>query len=188
MKKAFFYFFKGVLYVVPVFITGYIIVAIIQKIGSLLKLLGIHIHPLIDPFLGLALVLGLIIMVGYLGSSIFNPIFNMFEHTLEKFPLVKTIYSSVKDLLTAFVGEKKRFNKPVLVKMGANVEKIGFITNEDLTELGISAEKVAVYFPHSYAFSGNLFIVSKEFLTPINSNSSSEMMKFIVSGGVSNVD
>lgn len=187
MKKGFFYFFKGVLYVVPVFITGYIIFAIIQKIGSLLELLHIRIHPLIDPFLGLILVITLIISIGYLGSSIFNPVFKLFEHYLEKAPLVKTIYSSVKDLLTAFVGEKKRFNKPVLVKMGNNIEKIGFITNESLMELGISNTKVAVYFPHSYAFSGNLFVIEKEHITPIN-GSSSDIMKFIVSGGVVNVE
>ena len=47
----------------------------------------------------------------------------------------------------------------------------------------MSESQVAVYLPHSYAFSGNLFIVDKENITPLNA-SSAEVMKFIVSGGV----
>jgi len=108
---------------------------------------------------------------------------------LDRAPLIKTLYTSIGDLLSAFVGEKKRFNKPVLVKISADggVEKLGFITEEDLSELGIAGDKIAVYLPHSYNFSGNLFIVSRDRVTPIDRNAS-EVMKFIVSGGVSKVE
>jgi uncharacterized membrane protein len=187
MGRIFVYFFKGIIFTVPISITLYIIYSIVVKIGSLFKLLGLTVHPAVDPLIGFAAVVGLIIVIGYLGSSIFKPLFVLFDHYLEKAPLIKTIYSSIKDLLSAFVGEKKRFNKPVLVNMGNNLEKFGFITNESLVDMNISEDKVAVYFPHSYAFSGNLYIVSKKFVTPLNENAS-EMMKFIVSGGVTHVE
>ena len=76
---------------------------------------------------------------------------------MNKIPLVKLIYSAVKDLLNAFVGEKKKFNKPVLVEINREnkLYQIGFITQADLTELGLN-DMVSVYFPHSYAFSGSL--------------------------------
>jgi uncharacterized membrane protein len=91
----------------------------------------------------------------------------------------------MKDLIKAFMGKEKTFNKPVLVRLSkeSNIEKIGFITRASLTELGIKEGKVAVYLPHSYAFSGNMFIVDAENVTPINA-SSAEVMKLIVSGGV----
>jgi uncharacterized membrane protein len=186
IKKIIGYFLKGLLYVTPVAITFYVIFEIIVIVGSLFNFLGFEIHPLIDPILGFISVLILIIAAGMLGSSIIlRPYFVLFEKTLESAPLIKIIYSGIKDLLSAFVGSKKRFNQPVLVKMNkeSNVEKLGFITKEDLSELGIGPDKVAVYLPHSYAFSGNLFIVSKENVSPINATSA-ETMKFIVSGGI----
>jgi uncharacterized membrane protein len=104
-------------------------------------------------------------------------------------PLIKIIYTAVKDLVSAFVGQKKRFNKPVLIKVSSEsaLEKIGFVTNDDLSIIGQSNEKVAVYLPHSYAWSGNLFIVPADHITPIKA-SSTEVMKFVVSAGVTNID
>ncbi|MCK4699410.1 MAG: DUF502 domain-containing protein, partial [Bacteroidales bacterium] len=95
------------------------------------------------------------------------------------------IYTSIRDLLSAFVGKEKKFNKPVLVRVNtiSNLEKMGFLTQEDLSKLGIKENKVAVYFPHSYNFSGEMFIVPVEHITPIKAPSA-EVMKIIVSGGV----
>ena len=108
---------------------------------------------------------------------------------MDKAPIIKTVYTSVQDLVAAFVGQKKKFNQPVLVKLtkDSNLEKPGFITRESLDLLGIPKGKVAVYLPHSYAWSGNLFIVPEDQVTPL-SISASEMMKFIVSGGVSSLE
>jgi uncharacterized membrane protein len=152
--------------------------------------LGIHIHPVVDPFIGFFAVVVLVVIMGMVGSSLFlQPLFNIIEHNIERAPLIKTIYTSVKDLLSAFVGKKKRFNKPVLVTTNRNpeIQKMGFVTNEDLTDLNINKEKVAVYIPYSYAFSGMLVIVDKVNVTPINA-SSAEVMKFIVSGGVTDIE
>jgi len=104
---------------------------------------------------------------------------------MNKIPLVKLIYSAVKDLLGAFVGDKKKFNKPVLVRMNKenNLYQIGFITQSDLSDIGLT-DMVVVYFPHSYAFSGYHYFVPKESIKPLDIPGPTAM-KFIVSGGVS---
>ena len=90
--------------------------------------------------------------------------------------------------MSTFVGDKKGFSEPVLVKLFENstIERIGFVTNEDVESLNIKKGKVLVYMPHSYAISGNLFIVEKKDVTPIK-KSSSEIMKLVISGGVTEV-
>jgi uncharacterized membrane protein len=104
---------------------------------------------------------------------------------IDKAPLVKLIYSSVKDLVEAFVGEKRRFNKPVLVRLekDSQINRIGFITKEDLSEIGLEKEMVAVYLPFSYSFAGELIILPRENIRTLDT-SGTEAMKFIISGGV----
>jgi uncharacterized membrane protein len=94
------------------------------------------------------------------------------------------IYTSVKDLIDAFVGDKKGFKKPVSVTLlpGSNVQVIGFVTSESLNNLGLS-DCVAVYLPQSYNFAGNLIIVPKEQITPLSADSA-DIMKFVISGGI----
>ncbi len=140
------------------------------------------------PGLGLAIILFTLALIGYVGSVFFaNPFFKYFEGLISTAPLVKLLYGSIKDLVSAFVGDKRRFKAPVRVKLSGDgaVEKLGFVTQDDLSHIGIH-DKVAVYFPHSYNFSGNLFLVPRENVVPINA-SGTEIMKFIVSGGVTDV-
>jgi uncharacterized membrane protein len=132
----------------------------------------------------------LITIIGFLGSVIItSPINSFFQNLLKKAPLLATIYSSVKDLMSTFVGKKKGFNKPVLIKIynNSNIERIGFITNEELNKIGLKDGKVLVYLPHSYAVSGQLFVVDRANITSIDA-SSSEIMKLIVSGGVTELE
>jgi uncharacterized membrane protein len=109
------------------------------------------------------------------------------EKALHKVPLISIIYSSIKDLFNAFVGDNQKFNKPVLVKMSEHTDnfKLGFVTQDEFLTLTLE-DKVAVYFPHSYNFSGELFIVPSKNVTYIDLPSS-EVMKFVVSGGVSKI-
>lgn len=190
MKTFVRYSLQGLLTLVPLAITLLVIFKIISAVGSLFSEIGLIVNPILDPFIVLAAVVLLIFIVGLLSSSIvFRTLSNLFHMAMERAPLVKTIYSSVKDLISAFVGSKKRFNKPVIVttNIPSGIQQVGFITQTDLTELGIKGGKVAVYFPHSYAISGVLLIVPSENITPINA-SSAEIMKFIVSGGVTDID
>jgi uncharacterized membrane protein len=176
-------FFQGLLFITPIFIPLYILYSVFDSLDNSFKeWFGLEI-----PGLGILLVFALLTIVGWLGKTfITQPIRNYFKSLLEKAPLVKVIYNSVSDLLKAFVGKEKKFTKPVLVKLNniSDLEKIGFITQEDLKDFNVSDDKIAVYFPHSYAFSGEMFIVPKSQVTPIDKKSA-DVMKFIVSAGVS---
>lgn len=179
MKKLVGFFLQGLLLTVPITLTGYIIYLLFGALDELLPY-----HPF--PGSGVIILIVAITVIGLLGNTLVaRQINNVFQSLLKRLPLLRTIYTAIKDLLSAFVGEKRKFNSPVLVKLSSesNIEKVGFITQDDLSSLGMGAEKVAVYLPHSYAFSGNMFVVEKKNVTPIDA-SSAEVMKFIVSGGV----
>lgn len=177
-KKLLSYFLKGLILLAPIGLTIFIVWKVFQLIKAILPT---------DFALISALVLIVITtLLGFLATAyIQDPLTRMLERTIERIPLVKFIYTSIRDLLSAFVGKEKRFTKPVLVKLNKENElyKLGFVTQENLADLGISSGKSAVYLPHSYNFSGNLFIVGNDMITPIEAPSD-EMMKFIVSGGI----
>ncbi len=184
------YFFKGLLLLAPITITLWAIITLFHLIDGLLKEVIVSVIGREIPGLGIILLLVIISVIGYLGSTIiFNPIVTYFDKLMARAPLIKILYTAVKDLVSAFVGQKKRFTEPVLVKIGKDscLEKIGFITNKDLSIIGMSDEKVAVYLPHSYAWSGNLFVVSTEHITKLNA-SPTDVMKFVISAGVTNVE
>jgi uncharacterized membrane protein len=128
--------------------------------------------------------------LGWLGAKFINETIRYwFDRMLDRIPLIKTIYKSVTELLGAFVGQKKSFNRPVLVKMSQenDIEVIGFITDDDLQELGNIKDKIGVYLPMSYSFSGHLVIVPVQNVKPIDKRSV-DVMKYIVSGGVVDID
>ena len=172
------YFFNGTLFIVPLVATIYVIVVGFRWLDSRLDL------PY--PGVGFVIILTAITLFGYFTTNFaFQTFSNWFDHGINRIPMVKLIYSSVKDLLAAFVGDKRKFNKPVLVTVNKEntIHRIGFITQADLTEIGLP-DMVVVYFPQSYAFAGDHFVVSRENVTPLNI-SGSAAMKFIISGGVS---
>ncbi len=187
MKRLIGYFFQGLLYIAPLSITIFILYKSFIYLDGLFKpFLQSYLHISI-PGLSLILVFLTVVLIGLLGQTILaRPVKRFINHFMNKAPLVKVIYSSIRDLLSAFVGKEKKFNQPVLVKVNtiSELEKLGFITQEDVSNLGIEGEKVAVYFPHSYNFSGELFIVPTEHVKKIDAPPS-DVMKFIVSGGVS---
>lgn len=190
MTKIVRYFLQGLVITVPVGITAIVIYKVVTWFFSLFSIFGTIVSPAVDPFIILILGLVLILLMGLLGSSIIlRPIFSLFDATLESTPVVKTVYSSIKDFMSAFVGSKKKFNRPVLITINKenNIQQLGFITKDDLTELNIGKDTVAVYVPLSYSISGNLLIVPTDHITIVDA-SSPEVMKFIVSGGVTDID
>ncbi|MEG3657954.1 DUF502 domain-containing protein [Arenibacter palladensis] len=189
MKRIINYFLQGLLYIAPLGITAYIIYVIFNFIDNLLHDKLEEIFKIDIPGLGLVVIFIFLVLVGIAGQSIFaQPFKVLFKRILEKAPLLKLIFSALNDLFSAFVGKEKKFNKPVMVLVNpiSNLEKLGFLTEEDLSILD-EKEKVAVYFPHSYNFSGELFIVPKNQVRLIDVNPSA-VMKFILSGGVSGID
>ena len=185
MRKIFFYFLQGLILVAPFGITIYIVVLIFRFFNNLIAGIFGDLFPFNIPGFGLVVVFFAIAFLGFLARTVIaRPVKKMWNKLLDKAPLLKLVYSSLKDLMNAFVGKEKKFNIPVRVKVNmiSELEKLGFLTREDLQQLGIEGKMVAVYFPHSYNFSGEMFIVPSEHVTPIDA-SPSEVMKFIVSGG-----
>jgi len=192
MKKLIRYFFQGILYTAPVAVTIYVIVFTFTWLDGLLRNLEIFNKEPFSSFsfpgLGLLTILITVTLIGILGQRLITtPISAFFSRMMEKAPLIKVIYSSVKDLLSAFVGKERKFDKPVLVSLDNNgvMKRLGFITSDDLSDLGI-ADKIAVYLPSSYGVLGELYIVPTDKVEIIDANSA-DVMKFIVSGGVTKV-
>jgi uncharacterized membrane protein len=188
MKRIIRYFIQGLVLIGPAFITLYIIFVVFTFLDQKIQSFFEAYLPFPIPGLGIIVLLVLIAFLGFLGQSIiFRPVELLIDRLLKNAPLVKVLYSAIRDLLSAFVGKERKFNQPVLVRVNtiSDLEKIGFLTTEDLTDLGIK-DKVAVYFPHSYNFSGEMFIVPREHIKPLNI-SSTDAMKFIISGGVTKV-
>ncbi len=182
-------FFAGLLLIVPLSLCVYIIYKTFTVIDSLLPHDGI-LQPIYFPGLGVILVLLCITLVGFAFTKLIRfPINEFLDKNIEKLPVISMIYTSARDLMKAFVGEEKRFNKPVLVCMSKENEiyKLGFITQATLEDLDLPDYLTTVYFPHSYNFSGELYIVSVHNITPLKADSG-DLMKFIVSGGVTDLE
>lgn len=176
------YFLQGLLYVTPISVTIYALVWAFQSLDSVFEFRY--------PGLGILLMLVGITLVGLLGSFLIRlPFFGFIDAQLERAPLVKLIYSSVKDLLKAFVGQKKSFNQPVLVKLYENsdIRRLGFVTDQGMELLEEDTHLITVYIPHSFAISGQLFLVPKEYVQPVNAKSA-DVMKYIIAGGVAKID
>src|ERR1041385_2706546 len=153
MKTVFKYFAQGLIVLVPVSITILVLYKAFSWFRSLFAGIDVIVHPYVDPFIYLVAALVVIFLVGMFAS---NALANFFIHeagkVLEKIPVIRTIFSPLKDFTSAFIGNNKKFNHPVLVitNMQTGIREIGFVTDEDLSELGIGKEFVAVYFPMSY--------------------------------------
>lgn len=189
MKNFLRYFLQGLLLFIPLIITVFVLIKLFDFFAGMFSFVGISNSTFINTTLGLIMTVSFVTILGLLASSfVFKQIFTYVEDKLEHVPFVRHIYSPIKDFTNAFVGNKKRFNKPVLVvtNVESRIEEIGFITNHDLTHLGVK-EKVAVYMPLSYSLSGRLIIVPRENVKPLDADAA-EAMKFVVSGGVTDVD
>jgi uncharacterized membrane protein len=177
MKRILKYFLRGLLVFVPVGLTVFIIVYVFTSLDRLFKM------PF--PGLGLLVTIGGIFLIGLFASNfVGKKLFGLVDKLFANVPLVKMLYSAIRDLVEAFAGEKKKFDKPVLVTLGpgCDAKVVGFMTRENLDNLGLK-DHVAVYFPQSYNFAGNVLLFPKEAVKPLEIESS-EAMTFIVSGGV----
>jgi uncharacterized membrane protein len=177
MKHLINYFLKGLLVFVPAALTVFAIVWVFTKVDGLLKI------PV--PGAGLIITIFFIALIGFLASNfIGKKFFTLIDGLFNKLPVVKMLYSAIKDLIEAFAGEKKSFDRPAIVELTLGGPKaVGFITRDSLEFLSLS-DHVAVYFPQSYNFAGSVLIFPSNQVTPVNIDSS-EAMAFVVSGGVS---
>lgn len=174
------YFIQGILILAPVAVTGYLLYWLFEMVDGILR-------PYVNiPGLGFLLIISFVIIIGWLSSYfLMSSLINFFNRWLERTPGVKFIYTSVKDFLEAFAGDRKKFDKAVLANVFAeDVWTVGFLTDEELQKFEMGADFVSVYVPQSYNFAGQLYILPRSKVRKINQISSSEAMKYAVTGGV----
>jgi uncharacterized membrane protein len=182
MKKLVDYFVKGLLIFVPIALTVFLLGWAFTGIDAVFR----DFLSIPFPGLGLLLTVVLIFLIGFLASNFLGrKLFALVEKVFTGLPLVKLLYSAVKDMIEAFAGDKKSFDKPVIATIapGGAAKVVGFVTRESLENLGLS-DYVAVYLPQSYNFAGNVVLFPKEAVKPLEIESS-QAMAFVVSGGVS---
>ncbi len=184
------YFLQGLLLIAPIFVTIYSIFYIFNLFDSKIESVFRFLFHFYYPGIGIIAMFFIIAFIGFVGSLvIFQPLLHVINALIERVPVVKDIYTSVKDFFGAFISKKKKFDKPVMFEFGKNsgVFRLGFITQEDLSEFHIK-DKVAVYAPWSYNLSGTLFLVNKDQVQPINDVGAGHIMKFVMSGGVTELE
>lgn len=170
-------FLRGAAITLPVVLTVYIAWQAVTWIDGWLGL------PI--PGVGLLTVLAAITLIGALATNVVTrATIATVDQVFERLPLVRLLYTAAKDLMGAFVGEKRRFNRAVRVQPDPTIDLwfLGFITGEDVTRLGLPGH-VAVYLPQSYNIAGNLILVPADRVVPVAVDGA-ELMAFIVSGGV----
>ena len=178
MKRLPKYFLRGSLVLVPIAAALWVLWSVLSSVDRIL--------PFAIPGLGLVVTIALVTLVGFLASNVVgNAVVASVEAALGRVPFFKLVYGSIHDLLNAFVGEKKSFDRPVAVTLipGSGVRVLGFVTREALLGEG---DLVAVYLPQSYNFAGFLVLVPSAQVEPL-AVTGAELMTFVVSGGVSGV-
>ncbi len=177
------YFLQGLIILAPIAVTAVAIYTIFDKVDSILR-------PSINiPGLGFLIIITGVILVGWISSFfVMSRMLSFFNHWLEKTPGIKFIYSSLRDFFEAFAGDKRKFDKPILVNIkGEDVWQVGFVTREDMAEFDMQ-DYVSVYVPQSYALAGQLYIVPRTKIRLLPKVSAAEAMRFAISGGVTELD
>lgn len=199
-RKLFQLFLQGLLILAPISITIWTVYSLFTWIDGILPNLVHNLMPKLItldqygspkriPGLGFIVFIGIALFVGYISPSfIVSRLVDLADRLLERTPGIKLIYSTIKDFFEAFAGNKRKFDKAVLVSIEAqDVWQVGFITQEELHQFGLQ-EYVAVYVPQSYAFAGHLYFVKRERVRILTDISSANAMKFAISGGVAEVE
>jgi len=173
-------FLQGLLILCPIGATAYILYIVFDSVDSLVPYMPVR-------GLGFVIIIAFVTIIGYLGTRLFlgRMLIDAFDHLIKHTPGIKHLYSSLKDVMDSFVGDKKRFNRPVWVCTSRDpaVWRIGFLTQEDMSPFGLP-DSVSVYLPHSYAISGYVILVGRDQVKPVSGMNAAEAMKFAVSGGI----
>lgn len=170
-------FIKGLVVVLPVLATVYLVYLPLSWVDGLF---GTDI-----PGLGVVVAIVAIWAAGVFASNaVGTRLLTLLDYLIERIPLLKLLYHTVKDLVAALVGDKKNFDQAVVVDLipGRDVMALGFVTLTELDSIGLDG-MVGVYLPQSYNFAGNLIVVPRDRIRPLNVEAKT-LMTLIVSGGV----
>lgn len=191
-KKLLQYFLQGMLIIAPVAVTIYALYLVITTIDGWIPIFThvdengvVHVQ---NYGVGLILIVSVIILLGYFSSFfITGRIVSFMDRLMQKAPGIKHIYSTTRDFFEAFAGDKKKFTQNVLANVDDNdVWRLGFITRDDMADFGLEGF-VSVYIPMAYSVAGNVYVIPRSRIKPITHISSTQTMKFALSGGVTDI-
>lgn len=175
-------FFQGLIIIGPIGLTIYVIYFVITSVDGIIP----SVAKVIPGLVFISMILATAVL-GYLGNKFVVGRFfvEAVDRLLERTPGIKHIYSPTKDVMSSFVGDKKKFSDPVWVKTNENPEiwRIGFLTQKEMADVE-KHNYVAVYLPHSYAISGWVIVTEEKNIKPVIGMTAASAMKFAVSGGV----
>jgi uncharacterized membrane protein len=184
-------FLKGLAVVIPIVLTLAILWWMATGAERLLGELLAEMLPAgwYIPGMGLLSGLAIIALIGLLSHVlIFQKFFEYWEGLLKRLPLIKTIYTAIKDFMGYFSpGQEQRFSKVVLVRLpGQDFQLLGFVTRESFHDLPFEPQAnnpVAVYCPMSYQIGGYTLFLPRDCLEPLNI-SFEDAMRLAVTGGI----
>ena len=192
-KKMLQYFLQGMLLLAPVSISMYSLYFVVSSIDGMIPIFT-HVDEMgkvrVQNYgLGFVIIIAVVVLLGYISSFfITGRIVSFVDKVFQKTPGLKHIYSTTRDFLEAFAGDKKKFTHNVLANIdGHDVWRVGFITKEDMADFGMK-DYVAVYVPMAYSVAGNVYVVPKDRVREITNVTSAQSMKFAVSGGITELD
>lgn len=138
------------------------------------------------PGLGIIFAIIILFILGLLLNHwIIQAIYDLFERTIKKVPLLKTIYVSITDMMSFFNTGKGNKNDKVVTVTISGIKFIGLVTRETFSDLpeGIGTDgDVAVFFPFSYQIGGMTAIIPKSMVKPVDFTVE-KGLRFIATGG-----
>ncbi|MGM7701431.1 DUF502 domain-containing protein [Pseudalkalibacillus sp. Hm43] len=181
-------FLNGIVTVVPIILVIYVVIKVFEFLDNILgqTFRGILQEDYV-PGLGLLASILLITLLGWLSKQyISGKVVELLDKWLDRIPLVKSLYSIIKDTLQSFAGDKKSFSKVALVYIpGTNMKAIGFVTSEEVDSIADPlVDHIAVYVPQTFQVAGMTFLIPKEEVEILDMKAE-DAMKFVLSGGMS---
>lgn len=177
MKQIQKIFVSGLISFLPIAVTIYIVFAGVTIVDSLLgNILRRFLPPeAYLPGFGFLATLILIFLLGFLLNNFVTAgLFRKVQEKLTEVPLIKVVYSPLRDLMNLFgSGEtQNQLKKVVLVKISEGKHVLGLVTRENFDDLKLevtlSSSKVSVYIPMSYGLGGYTLLIDKNQIEPFD--------------------
>lgn len=183
-------FLTGLLTVLPIVVTLYFAVWTLTVLERFFGKQILFVIP--DEWyrtgMGLLVAVVVVFAVGVLMHGwVFRRLFGLLERLMLEIPLVRSVYTAMRDLLGMFADHKDEALQVVALTLPGNLRLLGFVTRNEFDDVpGVAgADEVAVYLPMSYQVGGFTVFVPKSAVTPVDM-SREDAMKFILTAGLKN--
>lgn len=192
MKHLYQYFFRGLLTFLPLGLTVYVLyLFIVWTEGIAMRMIRPFIGDFYLPGLGIFLGVGLILLLGFLVSQPFSTrLVAWLELPFTNLPVVKSIYSSLKNFADYFSPHQKDSQQVVLLRIpGQALNMVGLVTRQNMRGLPSpmgELDQVAVYLPMGYMIGGYTVFVPRDWVTPINLSVEAAMRSTLIAWMASN--